>query len=153
MKLIENQPAPEFNLPDETGKMHSLADYKGKTVILYFYPKDDTPGCTTEACSLRDNYSAFLKAGVTILGVSADNVKSHQKFKEKYHLPFPLLADEGHKVCDAYGTWGLKKTLGREYEGIKRTTFLISPEGTIRKIYENVKPSEHSQELLQELGK
>lgn len=152
MVIQENQPAPDFNLPDEKGVIHKLSDYRGQSIILYFYPKDYTPGCTTEACSLRDNYSAFQKAGVVILGVSADSVKSHLKFKEKYHLPFPLLADEDHKVCEAYGVWGKKKMMGKEYEGIFRTTFIISEDGTIKKVFENVKPAEHSQELLKEIG-
>jgi thioredoxin-dependent peroxiredoxin len=137
-----------FELPDETGKIHKLSDYAGKTFILYFYPKDDTPGCTTEACNFRDNYSAYQKAGVTILGVSADSVKSHAKFKEKYSLPFPLLADENHKVSAAYGVWGRKKMMGKEYDGIFRTTFLIGPEGKITKVFENVKPPEHAKEIL-----
>jgi thioredoxin-dependent peroxiredoxin len=137
-----------FELPDETGKVHKLSDYAGKTFILYFYPKDDTPGCTTEACNFRDNYSAYQKAGVTILGVSANSVKSHAKFKEKYSLPFPLLADEDHKVSAAYGVWGRKKMMGREYDGIFRTTFLIGPDGMIKKVFENVKPPEHAKEIL-----
>jgi peroxiredoxin Q/BCP len=152
MILKENQTAPDFDLPDETGKQHKLTDYRGKSIILYFYPKDDTPGCTTEACGLRDNYSAFQKAGVIILGVSADSVKSHLKFKEKYHLPFPLLADVDHKVCEAYGVWGRKKMMGKEYDGIFRTTYIISGDGMIKKVFENVKPAEHSQELLQALN-
>jgi thioredoxin-dependent peroxiredoxin len=137
-----------FELPDETGKVHKLSDYSGKTFILYFYPKDDTPGCTTEACNFRDNYSAYEKAGVIILGVSTDSVKSHAKFKNKYHLPFPLLADEDHKVSAAYGVWGRKKMMGREYDGIFRTTFLIGPDGTIKKVFENVKPPDHAKEIL-----
>ncbi|NTW09404.1 MAG: thioredoxin-dependent thiol peroxidase, partial [Anaerolineaceae bacterium] len=114
--------APEFTLMDDQGMYHSLKDYAGKTVVLYFYPKDDTPGCTVEACNFRDDYSAYQKAGITILGVSPDNVKSHGKFKQKYELPFPLLADEGHKVSEAYGVWGPKKMMGKEYDGVHRTT-------------------------------
>ena len=120
--------------------------------MLYFYPKDDTPGCTTEACNFRDDYSAYEKAGVAILGVSPDDVKSHAKFKKKFQLPFPLLADEGHKVCDQYGVWGPKKFMGREYEGVLRTTFLIDENGKIAQVYENVRPAEHSAELLSQLS-
>lgn len=151
MLLKENTKAPDFSLSDETGKLHKLSDYSGQNVLLYFYPKDDTPGCTTEACSFRDNYSAYSKAGVVILGVSADSVASHAKFKEKYHLPFALLADDDHKVCEAYGVWALKKMMGREYMGILRTSYLISPDGMIKKTFAEVKPSEHSQEVLASL--
>ena len=148
MAIEAGIPAPEFTLKDDTGTVRRLADYRGKPVILYFYPKDDTPGCTTEACNFRDDYSAYQAAHVTILGVSPDSVSSHEKFKIKYTLPFPLLADEGHEVCSAYGVWGLKKNYGREYEGVFRTTFLIDGSGIISKVYENVKPAEHSAELL-----
>ena len=151
MIIKAGNPAPEFSLKDDTGKVRHLSDYRGKPVILYFYPKDDTPGCTTEACSFRDDYSAYQKANVQILGVSPDTVSSHQKFKSKYTLPFPLLADEGHEVCTAYGVWGLKKSMGREYEGVFRTTFLIDANGMVSKVYENVKPAEHSAELLAQL--
>ncbi len=148
MIIEAGKPAPDFALIDDTGALRRLADYRGKSVILYFYPKDDTPGCTTEACNFRDDYSAYKLANVQILGVSPDSVSSHQKFKSKYTLPFPLLADEGHEVCTAYGVWGPKKMMGREYEGVLRTTFLIDANGIISKVYENVKPSEHSTELL-----
>ncbi|HEX7434571.1 MAG TPA: thioredoxin-dependent thiol peroxidase [Anaerolineaceae bacterium] len=148
MIIEAGKPAPDFALIDDTGALRRLADYRGKSVILYFYPKDDTPGCTTEACNFRDDYSAYQLANVQILGVSPDSVSSHQKFKSKYTLPFPLLADEGHEVCTAYGVWGPKKMMGREYEGVLRTTFLIDANGIISKVYENVKPSEHSTELL-----
>ena len=120
-------------------------------MVLYFYPKDDTPGCTTEACRFRDDYSAYQDAGVTILGVSPDTPKSHAKFKEKYQLPFTLLADEGHTVADMYGVWGPKKFMGREYEGVLRTTFLIDPDGNIARVFENVKPADHSREILEAL--
>jgi peroxiredoxin Q/BCP len=106
--------APDFNLPDESGEMRKLSDYRGKPVVLYFYPKDDTPGCTTEACNFRDDFSAYERAGVTILGISPDSAKDHMKFKSKYKLPFTLLADAEHRVCDLYGTWGRKKLMGRE---------------------------------------
>ncbi|MGD0709169.1 MAG: thioredoxin-dependent thiol peroxidase [Anaerolineaceae bacterium] len=148
MILKNDTLAPDFTLLDETGKPQRLSDYRGKTVLLYFYPKDDTPGCTTEACSFRDNYSAYQNAGVTILGVSPDSPKSHAKFKEKYHLPFTLLADEGHKVCEQYGVWGKKKLVGREYDGVFRTSFLVDPKGMITKVFEDVKPAEHSAEVL-----
>ncbi len=148
MLLKEKTPAPDFSLADETGQVRKLSDYEGKLVLLYFYPKDDTPGCTTEACSLRDDYSAYEKAGVVILGVSADTVASHKKFKQKYHLPFSLLADVDHKVCEAYGVWARKKLMGREYMGILRTSYLIGTDGMIRKVFPDVKPSEHSKEVL-----
>lgn len=151
MPIHSGKPAPEFDLLDDTGARRRLSDFRGKPVILYFYPKDDTPGCTTEACNFRDDYSAYQKAGVTILGVSADSVKSHAKFKAKFGLPFPLLADDGHKVCDTYGVWGLKKFMGREYEGVLRTTFLIDPQGKISHVYEDVRPAQHSAELLEAL--
>jgi len=148
MILKDNTIAPDFTLLDETGKPRRLSDYRGRTVLLYFYPKDDTPGCTTEACSFRDNYKAYQDASVTILGVSPDSPKSHAKFKEKYHLPFTLLADEGHKICEQYGVWGKKKLMGREYDGVFRTSFLIDPKGMITKVFEDVKPAEHSAEVL-----
>jgi len=146
--LKENSMAPDFELLDETGTARKLSDYLGKDVVLYFYPKDETPGCTTEACNFRDDYSTYEKAGVVILGVSPDSPASHAKFKAKFHLPFTLLADEEHKVCELFGVWGKKKMYGREYDGVFRTTFLIGKEGTIRKVFENVKPAEHSAEIL-----
>lgn len=151
MPIESGNPAPDFELPDETGALRQLSDFRGKPVVLYFYPKDDTPGCTAEACNFRDDYSAYEKAGVEILGVSPDTVKSHVKFKQKYGLPFPLLADEDHKVCELYGVWALKKFMGREYMGVLRTTFLIDAQGQIVRVFENVKPAEHSAELLSEL--
>jgi thioredoxin-dependent peroxiredoxin len=151
MPILSGIPAPEFDLLDDTNTSRRLSDFKGRPVILYFYPADDTPGCTKEACNFRDDYSAYQKAGVTILGVSPDSVKSHIKFKEKYQLPFPLLADEDHQVCNAYGVWGPKKFVGREYEGVLRTTFLIDVHGKIARVFENVRPSEHSAEVLEAL--
>jgi thioredoxin-dependent peroxiredoxin len=151
MPIHSGIPAPDFELPDETGTLRRLSDFRGKPVVLYFYPKDDTPGCTTEACNFRDDYSAYEKAGVTILGVSPDSVKSHVKFKQKFGLPFPLLADEDHKVCELYDVWALKKFMGREYMGVLRTTFLIDSEGQIARVFVNVKPADHSVELLAEL--
>ncbi len=153
MPISANIPAPDFALPDDTGVARRLSDFRGKPLILYFYPADDTPGCTKEACNFRDDYSAYVKSGVTILGVSPDSVASHVKFKKKYQLPFPLLADEQHKVCDQYGVWGPKKMMGREYEGVLRTTFLIDPKGRIAQVFENVKPAEHSTEVLAALKK
>lgn len=152
MPIQAGIPAPDFELADETGQVRRFSDFRGQAVILYFYPKDDTPGCTTEACSFRDNYSVFLKAGVVILGVSPDTVKSHKKFKEKFSLPFPLLADETHQICALYGVWGVKKMMGKTYDGVFRTTFLITADGMIRKVYENVKPAEHSAEILADLA-
>ena len=152
MTISAGIPAPEFTLLDDTGTPRKLSDYRGKNVVLYFYPKDDTPGCTKEACNFRDDYSAYEKAGVVILGVSPDSVQSHVKFKKKFGLQFPLLVDEGHKVCDMYGVWGPKKFMGKEYEGVLRTTFLIDENGKIAKVYENVRPAEHSAELLSTLG-
>jgi peroxiredoxin Q/BCP len=140
--------APDFNLQDEAGTFRRLSDYRGSPVVLYFYPKDDTPGCTTEACNFRDGYGEFLRAGVVILGISPDPVKSHADFKAKFDLPFTLLADFDHKVCDMYQVWGRKKFMGREYDGVFRTTFVISPVGKIIKVFENVKPEGHSQEVL-----
>ena len=148
MPIEANQPAPDFNLPDETGVEHTLSQYRGKPVILYFYPKDDTPGCTVEACNFRDDYSAYEQADVTILGISPDSPKSHAKFKKKFNLPFSLLADEDHSVHELYGTWGLKKMMGREYMGVLRTTFVVGPDGNIIKVFENVKPADHSKEVL-----
>ncbi len=147
-----NTQAPVFTLADETGAMHSLTDFLGKPVVLYFYPKDDTPGCTTEACGFRDQYKEYSDAGVLVIGVSPDSSQSHMKFKTKYNLPFMLLADEGHKVCELYGVWGRKKAMGREYDGVFRTTFLISPQGKIIKVFEGVKPDGHSAEVLEALA-
>ncbi|MBN1371555.1 MAG: thioredoxin-dependent thiol peroxidase [Anaerolineaceae bacterium] len=148
MPISENIPAPQFSLQDETGQVRNLSDFKGQPVVLYFYPKDDTPGCTTEACGFRDGYGEYARAGVVILGVSPDSPKSHAKFKAKYDLPFSLLADEDHAVCEAYGVWGRKKFMGNEYDGVFRTTFVIGKDGQIVKVYENVKPDGHAQEVL-----
>lgn len=148
MPIQAGTPAPSFRLKDETGTVRNLSDFRGQTIVLYFYPKDDTPGCTKEACNFRDNYSAYEKAGVTILGVSPDSPASHAKFKEKFSLPFSLLADEDHALCEAYGVWGEKKFLGKEYMGVLRTTFVVDGDGKIVKVFENVKPSEHSAEVL-----
>ncbi len=148
MKLQEKQTAPEFTLQDQNGKIHKLSDYKGKKVILYFYPKDDTPGCTKEACNFRDNIAQYKKKGVIILGISTDPVKSHKKFEEKYSLPFPLLSDEKKEVVNAYDVWKEKTFMGRKYMGTMRETFLIDEKGKIQKHFSNVKPEEHSKEIL-----
>ena len=150
--LTENTLAPDFSLPDETGTLHQLSQYRGKYVVLYFYPKDDTPGCTTQACRFKDDYSAYEKAEVVILGVSPDSPQSHMKFKKKFMLPFTLLADQEKQVCELYGVWGKKKMFGKDYFGVKRTTFLISPDGIIVKVFKNVKPSENSTEILAALS-
>ncbi len=151
MALQIGEKAPDFELQDQFGDLHKLSDYLGKKVILYFYPKDNTPGCTTEACNFRDNYALFRAKGLQILGVSADNVKSHKGFQEKFSLPFLLLADTEHAVSESYGVWQLKKMMGKEYYGIVRTTFVIDEEGKIQNVYEKVKPEEHAQEIIQDL--
>jgi peroxiredoxin Q/BCP len=149
MAIKEGLLAPEFSLLDQDEKKVSLSDYRGKLVVLYFYPKDDTQGCTTEACNFRDDYSAYENTDIVILGVSPDSPASHRKFRAKYSLPFDLLADDGHKVCELYQVWGLKKFMGKEYDGVFRTTFLIDQEGKIVKVFENVKPANHSKEVLE----
>ncbi len=149
MPISSGMQAPEFSLPDENNAVRRLSDFRGRPVVLYFYPKDDTPGCTTEACNFRDDYSTYVNADLVILGVSPDSPQSHAKFKEKYSLPFSLLADDGHKVCDEYGVWGPKKFMGRGYEGVMRTTFLIDSNGRVAKVFENVRPAEHSVEVLE----
>ena len=148
MPISSGIAAPEFALPDENGKVRSLSEFLGQPLILYFYPKDNTPGCTTEACNFRDDYSQYIEAGVAIVGVSPDTSQSHTKFKTKYGLPFPLLADTEHKVCELYGVWGTKKNYGREYQGVFRTTFLIDERGKILHVFEKVKPAQHSEEVL-----
>ncbi len=148
MYLSVGQKAPEFILPDENGELHSLNNYAGQHILLYFYPKDDTPGCTTEACNFRDDYSQYQNAEVTILGVSPDTPASHFKFKNKYQLPYSLLADEDHQVCESYGVWGPKKNFGNEYYGVYRTTYLISPNGIIQEVFKKVSPAEHSIQVL-----
>lgn len=152
MPISSGIPAPEFELYDDANNLRKLSEFRGRNVVLYFYPKDDTPGCTTEACNFRDDYSAYEKAGIVILGVSPDDLSSHVRFKQKFGLPFPLLADEDHKVCDLYEVWGPKKFMGKSYEGVLRTTFLIDGNGTILKVFENVRPAAHSAEVLSALG-
>ena len=146
--LKEGSAAPAFKTTDQNGDNISLKDLRGQKVVLYFYPKDDTPGCTKEACSFRDAFSKYKKKGITILGVSPDSEKSHQKFITKYKLPFTLLADTDHSIADAYGVYGEKKFMGRTYMGIHRTTFLIDEKGKIKKVFEKVKPEDHADEVL-----
>ena len=148
LKLKEGDIAPEFSAAGSGGGKISLADFTGKNVILYFYPKDDTPGCTKEACAFRDHFEDFKKRGAVVLGVSIDPVKSHNKFVEKFKLPFMLLADEDKKIVEAYGVWGEKSFMGRKYMGVHRVTFLIGPDGRIKKIWPTVKPEEHAAEVL-----
>ncbi len=150
-KLTIGALAPAFKLPDQTGKIHQLRDYAGHFLLLYFYPKDNTPGCTTEACELRDSWADFAKLQAVVLGVSADSSKSHAKFADKFGLPFPLLADEDKEVIKAYGALAEKSMFGKKFLGIKRSSFLIDREGKIAKIYEQVKPATHTSEVLRDL--
>lgn len=143
--------AKEFNLPDESGKLHQLSDYLGKWVVLYFYPKDDTPGCTKEACEFRDGLHQLEELGVVVLGVSKDSPKSHQKFMEKYHLNFTLLSDESKEVIQAYEAWGEKTFMGRKFFGTLRKTYLINPSGEVKKVYEKVDPTKHASEILKDV--
>ena len=152
LQLKEGDPAPEFTAVATDGSTLRLADFKGRHIVLYFYPKDDTPGCTREACAFRDQYAAFKKKKVVLLGVSVDPVKSHVKFTAKFNLPFPLLADEDQSIVQAYGVWGEKTFMGRRYQGTHRVTFLIDPHGRIQKIWTEVKPDEHADEVLAELS-
>lgn len=146
--LTEGQRAPDFTLPDEDGNPVSLKDYGGKKVILYFYPKDETPGCTVEACSFRDAFDEFLAAGAVVLGVSPDDAGSHTKFRKRHGLPFHLLSDPDHNVAGAYGAWGAKNLYGRKSEGILRSTFVIDGGGAITKVFRKVKPEGHAEEVL-----
>lgn len=149
--LQEGVLAPDFALQDQEEVLHNLSDYRGKKVVLYFYPKDDTPGCTKEACSFRDSFGDFRKNGLVVLGVSKDSISSHAKFQEKYSLPFPLLSDTDTTVIKAYEAWGPKKYMGRDYEGVLRITYIIDEEGKILKAYEKVKPQDHAQEILEDI--
>lgn len=143
-----NNKAPEFSLPDQNGKMHSLSDYEGKFVILYFYPKDMTPGCTVEACSFRDNIGELNEINVQVLGVSADSIEKHKKFEEKQKLNFPLLSDEKKEMLKDYGVWVEKSMFGKKYMGIQRDSFLINPDGVIVKHYKKVKVTEHTDQVI-----
>jgi peroxiredoxin Q/BCP len=146
--ITEGQPAPDFTLTSDAGEQVSLSDFRGKPVVLYFYPKDDTPGCTTQARGIRDAYGEFEQAGAVVLGVSPDSVDRHVKFKEKYGLPFTLLADPEHEVAERYGVWGEKRFMGRTYLGVSRSTFLVAPDGTVAKVMHDVKPKEHAGDVL-----
>src|SRR5215469_14716377 len=148
LKLKEGDMAPDFSAATNGGGKASLSDFKGKNVILYFYPKDDTPGCTKEACGFRDHFAEIKKRGALLLGVSKDPAKSHEKFTKKFDLPFPLLSDLDHKIAEAYGAWGEKKFMGRTYMGMHRVTFLIGGDGRIKKIWRQVEPDEHAEEVL-----
>jgi peroxiredoxin Q/BCP len=147
--IKEGSTAPAFKTNDADGQTVSLKDLRGQKVVLYFYPKDDTPGCTKEACSFRDAWAKFKKRGITVLGVSPDSEASHKKFETKYSLPFTLLADKDHEIADAYGVWGEKKFMGRTYMGVNRTTFLIDEKGKIKKVFAKVKPEDHANEVLE----
>ena len=146
--IEEGKPAPDFELATDTGERVKLSDYRGQAVVLYFYPKDDTPGCTVEACGFRDSYDDFVKRGAVVLGVSPDDEASHVKFKDKFSLPFALLADPEHAVADQYGVWGEKKFAGKTYFGVNRTTFLIDSDGNVAKVMKNVKPDGHPEQVL-----
>lgn len=148
MSLKVGDAAPDFSVNDQSGKPVKLSDFKGKKVVLYFYPKDNTPGCTAEACNLRDNYQALMKAGYVVLGVSQDDEKSHQKFIDKFELPFPLLADTEKEIHEKYGTWVEKSMYGRKYMGTARVTFVIDENGKIEEIIEKVKTKDHTAQIL-----
>ena len=146
--IEEGKPAPDFELKTDTGDTLKLSDLRGRQVVLYFYPKDDTPGCTTQACGIRDMYSEFERAGAVVLGISPDSERSHVKFKEKFGLPFTLLADEDHHVAEDYDVWKEKKYMGRTYMGVERSTFVIGDDGTLKKVMRRVKPATHADEVL-----
>jgi thioredoxin-dependent peroxiredoxin len=150
--IAEGQEAPDFELTSDTGETVRLSELRGKPVVLYFYPKDDTPGCTTQACGIRDAYGEFERAGAVVLGVSPDNERSHVKFREKYKLPFMLLADTEHAVAEQYGVWGERSFMGKAYMGVSRSTFVIAADGTVKKIFPKVKPAEHAQDVLDVLA-
>jgi peroxiredoxin Q/BCP len=147
--IKEGNAAPDFTATNTNGETIRLKDLRGKKVVLYFYPKDDTPGCTKEACSFRDAFSDFRKHDIEVIGISTDSEASHKKFTTKYQLPFTLLADTDHSIADAYGVYGEKKFMGRTYMGVKRMTFLIDEKGKVRKVFEKVKPEEHAREVLE----
>ena len=148
MELHVGDPAPAFEVPDQDGNLVKLSDFKGKKLVMYFYPKDDTPGCTAQACNLRDNYQTLLAQGYAVLGVSVDSEKSHQKFIKKYELPFPLLADTDHRLVEAYGVWVEKNMYGRTYMGIARTTFVIDEAGIIEQIIQKVDTKNHVEQFF-----
>jgi thioredoxin-dependent peroxiredoxin len=144
----QGKPAPDFELQTDSGETVRLSDQRGKQVVLYFYPKDDTPGCTTQACGIRDAYGEFERAGAVVYGISPDDVQSHEKFKSKYTLPFTLLADDDHKVAEEYGVWGEKSYAGRTYMGVDRSTFVIGEDGTVKAVMHKVKPDTHADDVL-----
>lgn len=148
----EGKPAPDFELTSDSGETVKLSDFRGKPVVLYFYPKDDTPGCTTQACGIRDAYGEFEQAGAVVLGVSPDSESSHVKFKEKFGLPFTLLADSDHAVAEQYGVWGEKTFAGKTYLGVQRSTFVIDADGNVKKVMHDVKPATHADDVLAALG-
>jgi thioredoxin-dependent peroxiredoxin len=150
--VTEGTPAPAFTLTSDAGEDVSLSDFRGRPVVLYFYPKDDTPGCTAQACGIRDAYGEFEQAGAVVLGVSPDSVKRHVKFREKYDLPFTLLADPDHELAKRYGVWREKRYMGKTYWGVNRSTFLIAPDGTVAKVMHDVKPAEHADDVLAALA-
>jgi thioredoxin-dependent peroxiredoxin len=150
--VSEGEPAPDFTATTDAGERVSLSDFRGRPVVLYFYPRDDTPGCTAQACGIRDAYPEFERAGAVVLGVSPDTEKKHVKFKEKYGLPFTLLADPEHEVAELYGTWGEKRYMGKTFWGVSRTTFLIAADGTVAKVFPTVKPDTHAADVLAVLG-
>jgi peroxiredoxin Q/BCP len=147
----EGKPAPDFELTSDSGETVKLSDLRGKQVVLYFYPKDDTPGCTAQACGIRDTYGEFEQAGAIVLGVSPDSEASHVKFKEKFGLPFALLADTEHTVSEDYGVWGEKKYMGNTYMGVSRSTFVIDADGNVKRVMHDVKPDTHADEVLETL--
>jgi peroxiredoxin Q/BCP len=149
--LQEGDKVPDFEAQDQAGNSIKLSDYKGRKLVVFFYPKASTPGCTAEACNLRDNYKELQDAGYSILGVSADSQKKQTNFKEKYDFPFPLLADEDKKIIEAFGVWGPKKFMGKEYEGINRTTFLIDENGSVQRVIDKVKTKDHAAQILEEI--
>ena len=148
----EGKQAPDFELTSDAGDTVRLSDLRGKQVVLYFYPKDDTPGCTAQACGIRDVYGEFVREGAVVLGVSPDSERSHVKFKEKFDLPFTLLADEGHRVADEYGVWAEKKYMGKTYWGVRRSTFVIGEDGTLKRVMHDVKPATHADDVLAALA-
>jgi peroxiredoxin Q/BCP len=150
--IEEGQPAPDFELPSDSGDTVALSSLRGKPVVLYFYPKDDTPGCTTQACGILDAYGEFERAGAVVLGVSPDDERSHGKFRDKYELPFTLLADTDHEVAERYGVWGEKTYMGRTYMGINRSTFVIDGDGIVTKVFPQVKPATHADDVLAALN-
>ncbi len=150
--VSEGKSAPDFTAMSDAGERVSLSDFRGRPVVLYFYPKDDTPGCTAQACGMRDAYAELERAGAVVLGISPDDARSHAKFREKYDLPFTLLADPEHEVADRYGTWGEKRYMGRTYWGVSRTTFLVATDGTIANVMQDVKPDQHADDVLAALA-